>query len=360
MKLIIVSLFFYSQVVLAEDYYYKVEKKDQLGVILLSLGHKKLWPKDGKVNQFKKSSSLKNPGLISVGDILKINENDVVFKKNITIEESFIRFNKKIKTLPEFDQALSEEGIDYQQIAVKELPKIEVVAIDAVPQNKELEKVVEVEKEGEFYPTPETIHSLNLYPGIGGFVASDKEVDRNLKTDTYTGLQPLVQLKGIYSNSLFGSLAIDLLTKKIITDKFSFPINFDYRLQFLPKWNISDNFKLALSHSVVQHSYVGKSNSTEIAYELKSNFVGVGLVIPTESFWFELYIEKAYTGDTKSVEKTQSTSNGIRFDTDMVYSLYDKWRLIPGINYYKVKDKNTVYSLEVVEARLVFAREFEL
>lgn len=349
---------------LAEDYFYKVEKKDQLGVILLSLGHKKLWPKDGKVNQFKKSSSLKDPGLISVGDILKIHESDVVFKKNITLDNGFIKFNKKIKTLPEFDQALSEEGIDSQQVAVKELPIIEVVTKDAVSKNneqeQEQEKVVEVEMEDDSTPAPEAIHSLNLYPGIGGFVASDNETDHNLKTDTFTGVQPMIQLKGIYSNSLFGSLAVDLLTKKIITNKFSFPINFDYRLQYLPKWNISDNFKLALSHSVVQHSYVGKSQSTEIAYELKSNFVGVGLVIPIKSFWLELYVEKAYTGETKSLEKTQSTSKGFRFDADMVYSISDKWRLIPGFNYYKVKDKNTVYSLDVMETRLVLAREFEL
>ena len=367
---ITIIIFCISHAVLAKDYFYQVEKNDQLGIILLSLGHKILWPKDGKVNQFKKSSSLKDPSKISQGDVLKLNGKDIVFRNNVIIKNDYIIFKNKIKTLPEFEQILIKEGLD-QRISTNERPKLEVVQKKSLPEVKEVkikendlkvveaEVVIEEEQEEVHTPTSETIHSLNLYPGIGMFVASDKVTNRGWKTDTFTGLQPMVQLKGIYSNNIIGSVAVDLLTKKIITDKFTFPINFDYRLQFLPKWNISDSVKLALSHSVIQHSYVGTDNNVDNAQELKSNFVGVGFVIPTDNFWFELYVEKAYTGEKKSLEKTQSISNGLRVDTELVYSIYEKWRLVPGINYYTVKDKTNDYSLDVVESRLVLAREFD-
>jgi hypothetical protein len=39
----------------------------------------------------------------------------------------------------------------------------------------------------------------------------------------------------IYSNDLFGTLSIDLLTKKIITNSLNLPINFDYRLQYIQR-----------------------------------------------------------------------------------------------------------------------------
>lgn len=335
----------FSQIAHSAEYYYQVEQNDQLGVILLSLGHKKLWPKDGKVNQFKKSSSLPNPNKISVGDILKLSEKDILFKKNVILDKDYVSFKKKIKTLPEFEQALVDEGIDYQNISDSEPPKIEVIGSN--------------DEQNALNYRPEVIQSFNLYPGLGFFIASDKEINGNAKTDTFIGIQPMIQLKGIYSSSLFGSLAVDLLTKKIITNKFTFPINFDYRLQFVPKWNISDTFKMALSHSVLQHSYVGSNNQKEVAQELNSNFIGLGLVIPSEKYWFELYLEKAYTTKKKSLQSTQSIGSGFRLDTEVVYSIYEKWRLIPGFNYYKVEDKSTNYSLEVVEARLVFAREFE-
>lgn len=349
-KITAASLILCTSLVSAKDFFYKVEQKDQLGIIFLSLGHRRLWQKDGKVNQFKKSSSLKTVDKVRIGDILKIDEKDIIFKKNVTIEKDYIHLKKKIKTMPEYKIALNAEGIDEQDLSEQELPKIEVVQASEVPVSEApVEEVEEVK----------SIHSFDLYPGIGGFVANDTEEDRSVKTETFTGLQPLVQLKGIYSSDLFGSLAIDLLTKKIFTDNFSFPINFDYRIQLLPKWNISDNFKLAVSVSSIQHSYVGKSNETEVAYKLTSNFVGVGMVIPTDKFWFEFYVEKAIDGETTSGVQTQNTSEGWRFDTELVYSLYDKWRLLPGINYYKIEDETTDYSLGVFETRLVFAREFE-
>jgi hypothetical protein len=198
-----------------------------------------------------------------------------------------------------------------------------------------------------------------LYPGTGGFVASDKEVDRSTITSTFTGLQPLIQIKGIYSNERFGSLSFDLFAKKIFNDQFSFPVNLDWRLQFVPKWNFTDSFHFALSHSIIKHSYVGKSSSLEIPYELKSRFIGLGLVFPKELYWFELYIEKAYTGDSKSTELTQDASRGWRVDSELVYPVSTHWRVLPGVTYYKVDSNQAEYSFSVFEARLILSREFE-
>ena len=136
-------------------------------------------------------------------------------------------------------------------------------------------------------------------------------------------------------------------------------INIDYRFQYVPKWNLDSKVKLAISHSVLRHSYVGKSSNTELAYELKSNFIGAGLVFGEDNFWLELFIVKAYSGETKSSEVTKKSNTGIRFDSELVYPISEYLRIIPGINYYQVKESSLNYQLSVYEARFVIAREFE-
>lgn len=342
----------FSSVSMANSIYYQVESGDQLGRIFLSLGHKKLWSKDGKVNKFKKSSNVKFPNKLKVGSYIKLNDQEIVFKKNITIKNDSLYFKKKIKTIPEYEKLLAEEGITEDQIADQDFPSVEFV-------NKKTTEKVSPEITAEEFIEEKSIHSFNIYTGIGTFVAYNKENDRGVSTSTFSGLQPLVQIKGIYSSSLFGSLSFDLLTKRLITSEFNFPINFDYRVQLLPKWNISENFLIAISHSFLKHSYVGKSSDLEVAYELKSNFVGLGIVLPRNNYWFELYVEKAYNGETKSNEQTQKAASGIRIDTEFVLPVSTNWRIIPGLNYYQLKDKETDYSFDVVEGRLVLAREFE-
>lgn len=54
----------------ATEYYYQVRKNDQLGIILLSLGYKKLWSREGAVNRFKKKSNVKKSDEILQGSTL--------------------------------------------------------------------------------------------------------------------------------------------------------------------------------------------------------------------------------------------------------------------------------------------------
>jgi len=340
-RIMILAFLLSSYASYSKDYFYRVEDNDQLGVVFLSLGHLKLWPKDGKINQFKKSSQYKIPNKIYAGSILKIADSDIVFLSNINIDKNdFITFKNRIKTVEEFESFARTEHLSKDKI-----------------ENTPAPRIIESEKS----PKQVTLytHSLNLYPGLGGFVANNREIDREVTTKTFSGLQPLLQVKAIYSTDLFGSLSIDLFTKKIFNNQFSFPVNLDYRIQLVPKWNFTDFFHFALSHSIIKHSYVGKSSTAEIPYELKSNFVGLGLVFPRENFWFELYVEKAYRGESKSPESTQDTSKGWRIDSEAVYPLSQNWRLLPGINYYKIDSKQTEYSFSVVEARMVLSREFE-
>lgn len=324
----------------SKELFYKVQNDDQIGIIMLSLGHKYLWTKKGKINQFKRSLTFKSLNKVPVGSLLKIDEQDIIFKKNVIVENEFIQFRKKIKTLSEFEEFLKNEEKSSATTANEQIPIIE-------------EMPAEVRTSSNF------IHSMNLYLGAGTFVANNNEKDRQVETTTFSGLQPLIQIKGIYSTDLFGSLSLDLFTKKIINDRFSFPINIDYRVQFVPKWNFTDAFRFAISHSLIKHSYVGKNSTVEVPYEISSNFIGAGIVFPRNDFWFELYFEKAYKGDSRSNEIAQDVSKGFRVDSELVYSFSDKWNVIPGLNYYKVDSDNNEYSFSVFETRLVIAHEFE-
>ena len=200
---------------------------------------------------------------------------------------------------------------------------------------------------------------LKVFPGIGLFITNNKETDQQTATTNFSGIQPMIELKTIYSNDLFGTLAIDLLTKKIIKNSLNLPINFDYRLQFIPKKNFTGNFKFAISHSIINHSYVGKHSEADTTYQLKSSFIGLGFIIPKDHSWFEFYIEKAYFGKATSSESTQKASKGFRLNTEWIYPISDKLRLIPGLSYYSLKQTSTQYQLSAFNACLSMAREFE-
>lgn len=331
----------------ANDVYYKIEANDQLGVVFLSIGHNRLWQKDGKVNLFKKNFKKKNLDLFYPGSFIKLREEDILFKKNVVFSRKFFKIIKKAKKQNEYDELLRDENLNEETISNAPVPEVLILTTEKLKSSKQAP------------PIQELIQSFNLYPGVGLFIARDSESDRAVSTSTLTGIQPLVQFKGIYSTSLFGSICVDILAKKIINDKFSFPVNTDYRVQLVPKWNFTDNFRFSFSHSIISHSYVGKSTDTEIAYKLKSNFIGFGFVVPREVFWLEFFIEKAYSGETQSTESTQSASKGFRLDSEIVYPISKNWRILPGINYYHLKQNSAEYSLSVVELRTVFARDFD-
>lgn len=318
---------------------YKIESRDQLGSIFLSLGQKKVWSKDGKVNLFKKRENIKSVSRIYPGEELKLNESDILFKKNIAIQGNQLVIIKKINTLDEYEILLANEKLTTKEDVVVDKPDI-------------VQPIAEADLKL-------TTHSLNLYPGIGFFMANNSEVDRSAKTASFSGIQPMIEIKAIYSNDDFGSFSIDLLTKKIIQKTYNFPLNFDYRLQLIPKWNVSNSIRLALSHSTITHSYVGKHSLTDLKYKLTSHFIGLGLVVPRDHYWFELYLEKAYSGKTTSSEYSQKTTSGFRIDTEWVYPITEKLRILPGINYYRVNQTASQYQLSVIETRLNLAREFE-
>jgi len=87
----------------------------------------------------------------------------------------------------------------------------------------------------------------------------------------------------------------------------------------------------------------------------KSKKYGFEIPIP----WAEFFVEKTIRGEISSKDYARSANGGLRFDSELVYPIYTKWYLIPGINYYRLKDEATDYSYSVFETRLVFAREFE-
>ncbi len=188
-----------------KDYSYEVAKNDQLGIILFSLGHRRLWSKDGMVNQFKKI-----PKNLLEGAVLRIPEKDIIFKQSVIIQNDRIKFVKKFRSLTDYNIALKNENISSSTSASLE-PDTKIDF--ALPETKQEEVVAQPEVE-EVWPA---IHSFNFYPGIGAFLASNTEYDRDVTTRTLSGLQPMIQLKGIYSSDLFGSLSIDFLTKKIVS-----------------------------------------------------------------------------------------------------------------------------------------------
>lgn len=332
---------------------YLVEQNDQLGSILFSLGHKKLWAKSGKVNLFKRNFQINDTSKIFPGTKLKISEDDIVFKKNVVTVDDNITITRKINTLLEFAELVKNENLIEENIEDKP------VDIQIEPLEKNAQQNAPGPIQDVSTPTEKTIRSFEFYPGVGIFLASNKEVDRQAVTTTFTGIQPLVEFKGIYSDNVFGSLSIDLFAKKIIQNVLHFPLNFDNRLQFVPKWNFTDFFRFAISHSTLTHSYAGKYSDSNIEYTLKSNFIGFGFVIPRDHYWFEFYLEKAYSGETTSLISSQKASKGIRLDTEWVYPVSEKLRIIPGLNYYSLNQESAQYQLKVFEARLILAREFE-
>lgn len=315
-------LFTLSLPVCAKDYFYVVEKNDQLGVILLSLGHKKLWPQFGMINLFRQKKSVKWQRHLRPGDKIPIPEEYILLKKNMFFDNDRIFFRKKLRDLSDLQKLQSEE-------------------IEA--------------------PSPITAAKLNLIllPGVGGFTASNNSMEGDSITNTFTGLQPIGQFKAIYSHRSFGSFSMDVLLKQIVNDQYSFPLNIDYRFQYVPKWNFTDSFRFAVSHSSLRHSYVGKMIDEDKAFQLQSQFIGIGVVVPRETWWFEFYFEKSYSGSVRGGLGNLNTDNGYRFDSELIYPVSEHWRIIPGINYFTFSDSGD-YDFQVIETRLVLAREFDL
>lgn len=332
--------FLFLNPVFAKSYRYEVEKGDTLGTILLSLGHLKLWKPQGMVNHFQQRAPELGTGQLIRGREISIPEEYIVFKSNVTLKDDKLTFVKKIKTQPEFRELLSKQDA--------------VVPVDHEVSKKEEPAPTKVP------PEPSQPIGLSLYPGAGLFLALNQAENNGVMTVTQTGIQPMAQLKGIYSNALLGAFSFDVLAKKIINPKYSFPINLDYRLQYLPQWNVSESYRLALSYSILRHSYVGKGAGEEEAFQLNTQFAGLGFVLPRDVFWFEVYLEKEVSGETKSDTYNVSTKNGWRLDSELIYPIGPHWKIIPGINYFRFEDKSQSYKFHVVETRLIFARQFDL
>lgn len=338
MKILLICLLL-TTTVFAQDkkIYYEVEKGDTFGSVLFSMGYITLWSGSAYVNKFKHKITPSPVDKVKVGDKVYFDESEIVFKKNVEIKDDRIFFKRKIHKLDEW----------------KELAAIEETK-DAPEAPQEL--VVESDKAVQVYSNATS--SFEIYAGAGGFVARDVEADRSTSTTTMTGIQPMAQVKGIYSHSSIGSLAVDVLAKKIFNSEFSFPVNTDFRFQYIPKWINLGDINLAVSYSMLKHSYVGKPEEEEKEYELSANFVGVGFVWPKETYWFEVYLEKALASETESDDQTIKLNEGWRVDSELIYPLTRTLRLIPGINYYTTKNSSKEYQMTVLELRSTIAWEF--
>lgn len=319
--------------------FYQVEKGDTFGTVIFSLGYIRLWSGSAYVNKFKNRITPTTVNKVAVGDRVYFNQSEIIFTKNVNIEGNRIFFKKKIRKLKEWKELMAQEENQNPE------PEPELLIVQS--KNKE-EKKVYTRSRSDY----------DLYVGGGAFMARDVELDRASKTTTMTGFQPMVQLKGIYSHSSIGSLAIDVLAKKIFNKEFSFPVNTDFRLQYIPKWIDLGSVNLAASFSTITHSYVGIPEEDEKEYTLKANFLGLGVVLPKGSYWYEIYIEKAISSTTKSDDQTITLDEGWRLDSELIYPLGDDWRLIPGINYYTTKSGADDYQMTVLELRTTIAVEF--
>lgn len=352
MKIIVWAFAFLFCLQVRADYFYEVETGDQIGVILYSLGHSPLWGTDGSVNRFRqarKDSRLKNLGY---GSVLEIKKEDIRYSQNIIFKGKQIFFKEKIRTRAQHQKFVSSLNIKHEPS--NKLPAL----VELRSTRKQVRKKGAVNNKDEVLSVDSK--KLTAFIGGGAFFANNSDVKDSVRTETQTGIQPMVQFKGIFSDHQWGDLSVDVLIKKIITSQFSFPINIDGRIQYLPFLFSETPVRLAVSHSILQHSYVGKLNSEDVAYDLKSRFVGIGIVVPRDRYWFEFYVEKAYQGEMESRQGSESrfASGGYRLDSELVYSVTPDWSLIPGINHYQLKGSN--YKLNVSEFRLVFAREFSL
>jgi hypothetical protein len=327
----------------ARTYFYRVEENDQLGVIVYSLGHTSLWDQVGAVNFFKDTQRLAEPNQIYAGSIFKIQESDIVFKDNVQRRGKWITFKKKIRTRAEFAAALALRPKAERRRSAGPL------RIGVVKRSQQSQKLIR----------PANQFATQLYLGGGGFIARNAETAAGVRTESLTGLQPMAQVKGIFTATHWGSVSLDAMAKKILNAPFDFPVNFDYRLQLLPRWSAGKNLRFAVSLSEVRHSYVGKAASEDIAVDLRSRFAGLGVVIPQEKSWFELYVEKAFDGRVRPRGEGagKSATGGYRVDTEYVSPFAGAWFLIPGLNYYALSTNND-YRFHVIEARLTFAREF--
>ncbi|MCM2348581.1 MAG: hypothetical protein NDI69_01080 [Bacteriovoracaceae bacterium] len=311
--------------------YYQVEAGDTFGTVIFSLGYIRLWTGSAYVNKFKNRINPKELNRVDVGDKIYFDESEIIFKKNIRREGDRIYFHRKIRKLADWRELRAREKIE------EDLPK--------APES------IVLEKKDEVRVFNNTKSSYEIYLGAGGFVAQDMETDNATETTTMTGLQPLVQLKGIYSHSAMGSMAVDVLAKKIINADFSFPVNTDFRLQYIPKFINLGPVNLAFSYSMLKHSYAGKPVDEVKEYELSAQFAGIGLVLPRGSYWYEIYLEKSLAARTVSNDKSISLGSGWRLDSELIYPWGPQWRIIPGINYYTTENSSKKYEMNVLELR---------
>ena len=307
----------------AKDYIYRIERGDTYGNILLSIGHENVWSDKTLINTFlhkdPKVDKIKN---LHVGKVLHIPLEMIKFRKNVRASQGRIQIIRKISKLSEFRELAEQEKI-------------------------------EIKTEYRSLKT--------LYMGAGGFYANNTYQFEDTKSVTKSGLQPVIQAKFIWSHEAFGSLAFDIFAKKIFNNQFSFPLNIDGRIQFLPKYNLPGDFKLALSHSFLKHSYaVGEESSKGSVQKLNGRFIGLGVVVPKDNFWYEFYFEKMYAGTNESKLGNISVKDGWRIDSELVYPIFDKWKFIPGVNYFQFDNSAKKANLNVWELRMVFAREIFL
>lgn len=314
-----------------ERLYYQVEAGDTFGTVIFSLGYIRLWTGSAYVNKFKNRIDPKEVNRVEIGDKIYFDESEIIFKKNIRREGNQIFFHRKIRKLK-----------DWRELREREKTK------EDLPQAPEM---IVLEKKDEVRVFDNTKSSHEIYLGAGGFIAQDMEKDNATETNTMTGLQPLVQLKGIYSHSAIGSMAVDVLAKKIMNADFSFPINTDVRLQYIPKFINLGPINLAFSYSMLKHSYAGKPVDEVKEYELSAQFAGIGLVLPRGFYWYEIYLEKSLAARTVSNDKSITLSSGWRLDSELIYPWGPRWRIIPGINYYTTENPSKKYEMSVLELR---------
>ena len=333
----------------AHSLVYQFDKGDDLGGVLISFGYKQLWTGEKAINKFKNRIKTRKLSSIQTGRLFNIELEEIKFKKNISISENNVFLIRKIKTIKEWEEINQNEMSNVT-------PTDLMSQKEPTPPAKDLEVLVpEVLETKEIEVTNDS--TLKLFGGGGIFLANDSEIDRNVKTSTYTGIQPMLDFKLIYSHSQLGSVASELMLKKILNSGYQFPLNYDFRFQVLPQYFQLNNFQFAVSYSTNTHSYIGKPSVREIEYELNSHFFGLGMIYQNRDFWVELYIEKAMSGQTKSSEKSLTIDQGMRLDAEVIYPINDKWSLIPGLNYSQYKGAN--YQINVIETRLNITREFE-
>lgn len=195
--------------------------------------------------------------------------------------------------------------------------------------------------------------------GVGTFIANNTEKDRQTETNTMTGLQPLIYGQFLWDLNTLGNLNFEIYGKQIVSTEYSFPMNYDFRVQYTPRLFIFDQVSLFITHSIIKTSYVGKNSIDEIVYTLSQNNIGMGLRYKMDSDEFNVILEKAYTAKTESSESSHESTDSYRFDIQYKYNLNTDWKISPAISYLKFKKSSSEYDYTGLEGRLSIERQFE-